>query len=61
MNNAGTSINRDHMRDQPDPVTKRQACTSCQRRFSIGQFPVNCGICVTCKPMPAGWRRGGIV
>lgn len=60
MNNAGTSINRDHMRDQPDPVTKRQACTSCRRRQSIGQYAIGETVCVRCKPQPAGWRRGGV-
>lgn len=42
----------------PAGSTKRQACGSCRRVKSIGQFAQGAADCITCKPMPKGWRRG---
>jgi hypothetical protein len=39
-------------------VSRRATCTQCARTSSIGQFAANSTVCIRCKPMPAGWRRG---
>lgn len=39
-------------------VARRVTCTLCSRTCSIGQFPIGSSVCVRCKPMPTGWRRG---
>lgn len=45
----------------PVGISKRMACAVCKRVQSVGQFPMERpDTCITCKPMPKGWRRGGL-
>lgn len=40
--------------------TARIKCRGCGETQSKGQYPVGRDICITCKPMPKGWRRGDL-
>lgn len=42
----------------PAASTARVRCAACNRISSIGQYPAGSNVCIKCKPMPAGWRRG---
>lgn len=44
----------------PGGSIKRQRCDGCGRIRSLGQFPIDSGTCVTCKPQRKGWRRGDL-
>lgn len=60
MNNAGTSRQPCHS-IAPAAISKRVKCSDCGRIASIGQFAPSSAVCIRCKPMPAGWRRGELV
>lgn len=57
MNNSGFSRHTAPLA-VPAAISKRQRCTACSRFASCGQFPVGSDVCIRCRPMPAGWRRG---
>ncbi len=44
----------------PVVISKRVTCELCRRSQSLGQYPIGRNICITCKPMPKGWRRGDL-
>jgi hypothetical protein len=44
----------------PAGSTKRQTCVTCGRAQSIGQYGIGESVCKTCRPKPAGWRRGSL-
>lgn len=60
MNGSGISRLRCHS-IAPAAISKRVKCSCCRVIRSIGQFPQGSEVCVLCKPMPAGWRRGELV
>ncbi len=44
----------------PVGISKRLTCTCCGKHRSLGQFPTDSKICISCKPQAPGWRRGGV-
>lgn len=59
MNNAGTS-RRGIQIAVPAAISKRIKCECCKRIQSIGQFAPGSTQCISCKPQPKAFRRGGL-